>query len=84
MIKSSSPRFNREMHGAKEEKTNRWSDGANVHTHACTLAGTHAPNGALTAVLFLICWSSFSLTRFVAEDRHRFQLIFVHQTYFIS
>lgn len=34
MIKRSSPQFNREMHGAKEEKTNRWSDGANVHTRA--------------------------------------------------
>lgn len=33
MIKSSSPQFNREMHGAKEEKTNRWSDGANAHAH---------------------------------------------------
>lgn len=67
-----------------ELKKKRQMDGAMVPmAHARAHAGTPASNGALTAALFLICCSSFSLTRFVAVDRHRFQLIIVPQTYFI-
>lgn len=74
MIKRFAPQLNRKRHGAKEEKTNRWGERANARTRS--LAGTQAPNGALTAALFLICWSFFSFTRFVAEYRLRFLVHF--------
>lgn len=46
-----------------ELKKKRQIDGGNVpvHTRARSLAGTQAPNGVLTAALFLISWSDVNV-----------------------
>lgn len=64
MIKRFTPWFKKERQSCtrKGKKMQR----------TCQHTRTH-PNGSLADEMFLICWSCFSLARFVVEDRHIFK-----------